>query len=312
VSAAAVETVGARLAVAEGVDGTYSLNHVRVAGDFFAVLGVRPSLGRLLDAADDALAAAPVVVVTHTYWVREMGSSRDVLGSPITYGGRSYTLVGVAAPGFDYPRGTDVWATLRGALPNWATDPPVGVELDVVGRLVDLGAMESIPAQVSAALMADPELATDFPADLQSVATPFADHVFGTLGPILNLALLAALLLLTVAVANTVLLLMTGGREAIVDAPVGQALGAPGSNLVARVLSDAALVGGLSALVGVGLAWLVLHGRYDIPPVAMAQALSDAIPRGSLVVLDSGHFPYIEDTGGLTSAISSFLGALAR
>ena len=40
VSAAAIETVGARLAVAEGVDGSYSLNHVRVAGDFFGVLGV--------------------------------------------------------------------------------------------------------------------------------------------------------------------------------------------------------------------------------------------------------------------------------
>ena len=57
---------------------------------------------------------------------------------------------------------------------------------------------------------------------------------------------------------------------------------------------------------------LVLHGRYDIPPVAMAQALSDALPRGPLVVLDSGHFPYIEDAGGLISAISSFLGALVR
>lgn len=57
---------------------------------------------------------------------------------------------------------------------------------------------------------------------------------------------------------------------------------------------------------------LVLHGRYDIPPVAMAQALSDALPSGSLVVLNSGHFPYIEDAGGLTSAIVSFLGALPR
>ena len=43
-----------------------------------------------------------------------------------------------------------------------------------------------------------------------------------------------------------------------------------------------------------------------------AQALSDALPRGSLAVLDSGHFPYIEDPGGLTSAVASFLGALTR
>jgi proline iminopeptidase len=57
---------------------------------------------------------------------------------------------------------------------------------------------------------------------------------------------------------------------------------------------------------------LVVHGRFDIPPVAMARALSQAIPRGSLAVLNSGHFPYIEDAGGLTSAIAAFLGALER
>jgi len=57
---------------------------------------------------------------------------------------------------------------------------------------------------------------------------------------------------------------------------------------------------------------LVVHGRYDIPPVAMAQALSDALPRGELALLNSGHFPYIEDAGGLTSAISGFLGGLGR
>lgn len=65
-------------------------------------------------------------------------------------------------------------------------------------------------------------------------------------------------------------------------------------------------------LADISVPTLVLHGRYDIPPVAMAQALSDALPRGSLAVLDSGHFPYIEDAGGLTSAVASFLGALAR
>lgn len=52
---------------------------------------------------------------------------------------------------------------------------------------------------------------------------------------------------------------------------------------------------------------LVLHGRYDITPLAMAQALADSLPNGQLKVLDSGHFPYIEDAPGLTSAVSVFL-----
>jgi pimeloyl-ACP methyl ester carboxylesterase len=44
----------------------------------------------------------------------------------------------------------------------------------------------------------------------------------------------------------------------------------------------------------------------------MAQALAEAFPNGSLALLDSGHFPYIEDPGGLTSAISGFFVGIAR
>ena len=57
---------------------------------------------------------------------------------------------------------------------------------------------------------------------------------------------------------------------------------------------------------------LVGHGRFDIPPVDMPQALSDALPRGSLAVLNSGHFPYIEDAAGLTSAVSVFFAGVGR
>ncbi len=52
---------------------------------------------------------------------------------------------------------------------------------------------------------------------------------------------------------------------------------------------------------------LVLQGRYDVVPVAMARALADSLPHGRLAVLDSGHFPYIEDAPGLVSAVSVFL-----
>ena len=57
---------------------------------------------------------------------------------------------------------------------------------------------------------------------------------------------------------------------------------------------------------------LIIHGRYDIPPIAMSQALADALPLGSLSVLESGHFPYVEDQAGLASTLASFLAGLQR
>ena len=57
---------------------------------------------------------------------------------------------------------------------------------------------------------------------------------------------------------------------------------------------------------------LVLHGRFDPTPLAMSQALADGLPLGRLVILESGHFPYVEDPNGLFSAISAFFVDLGR
>jgi proline iminopeptidase len=57
---------------------------------------------------------------------------------------------------------------------------------------------------------------------------------------------------------------------------------------------------------------LVLHGRYDLTPQAMSQALANAIPLGRMVLLQSGHFPFMEDSDGLLSAIQAFYVDLSR
>lgn len=57
---------------------------------------------------------------------------------------------------------------------------------------------------------------------------------------------------------------------------------------------------------------LVLHGRYDISPSAMSQALGASLGQGRVVVLETGHFPYVEGRDALVSAISTFFVDLSR
>jgi proline iminopeptidase len=57
---------------------------------------------------------------------------------------------------------------------------------------------------------------------------------------------------------------------------------------------------------------LVLHGRYDLVPAAMSQALAASLAQGRVVVLESGHFPYIEARDALLSAVSTFFVDLSR
>jgi len=63
-----------------------------------------------------------------------------------------------------------------------------------------------------------------------------------------------------------------------------------------------------SELSGMEVETLILHGRHDPLPVEMAQALGDSIPGATTVVLrDSGHFPFAEEPERVLEEIRSFV-----
>lgn len=57
---------------------------------------------------------------------------------------------------------------------------------------------------------------------------------------------------------------------------------------------------------------LVVAGRHDPTPLPMAEALAGAIPGARLAVLETGHFPYVEDPSALAAAVASFLVGVTR
>ena len=50
-----------------------------VSGSFFAVMGLRPVLGRLLNAQDDGPKAAGAAVLTHRFWTTSLNSDPTVI-----------------------------------------------------------------------------------------------------------------------------------------------------------------------------------------------------------------------------------------
>jgi len=72
-----------------------------VSGNYFDVLGVRPSLGRLFTLDDDKVPGAqPVVVLSHAYWTRRFGKNPAILNQTILVNNTALTVVGVAQAGF--------------------------------------------------------------------------------------------------------------------------------------------------------------------------------------------------------------------
>ncbi len=76
-----------------------------VSGSYFAVLGVRPALGRVLRAADDQPGANPVAVLEYGFWRTQLASAPEVVGRKIWINQQPVTVVGVAAETF---RGIDI------------------------------------------------------------------------------------------------------------------------------------------------------------------------------------------------------------
>src|SRR5690606_24282759 len=83
-----------------------------VSGSFFEVMGLRPVLGRLLTPADDGPTAAPVVVLTHRFWVNAVNSDPAVIGRTVRLAERAATVVGVLEPSLPYPADTELIANV--------------------------------------------------------------------------------------------------------------------------------------------------------------------------------------------------------
>src|SRR5205085_3146479 len=86
-----------------------------VTPEYFAVLGVKPELGRVFTSAEDHENAG-VVVISHALWQRRFAGNPNVIGQQLNLGNSSVTISGVMPAGFEYPFRSDhqdFWESLN-------------------------------------------------------------------------------------------------------------------------------------------------------------------------------------------------------
>lgn len=94
-------------AVAGGVEPVRT-NVAGVSQDFFRVLGVAPSMGRLFS-ADTLRDDKQVTVVSYGFWKRQLQGRPSLDGTSIRFSNRSFAVIGVLPPETEFPAGVDVW-----------------------------------------------------------------------------------------------------------------------------------------------------------------------------------------------------------
>ncbi|MBM3812671.1 MAG: ABC transporter permease [Acidimicrobiia bacterium] len=296
------------LAAGRYVDGGVAYNNAAlrkgihlVSGNYFEVLGVRASMGRLLAASDDVTQGShPVAVLGYRYWQNELGGDPGVLNRTVVVNGYPLTIVGVAAHNFhsDKP-GTvpSVFAPLSmraQIMPGRDTSNDRRVHwLPLIGRLKKGVTLEEAQSAIQPAYAAEKEeeIRGLKGADAAQVARYRAKKIelkegaFGRGGlhteaqtPVLLLLGITGMVLL-IACANVANLLMARSAARAREMAVRVAVGASRRQILGQLLSESLTLSALAGVAGVAVAWGTLAVlQAAVPPAAGVMIATDLDP----------------------------------
>jgi putative ABC transport system permease protein len=219
-----------------------------VSPEFFDVVGVQPSLGRVFAPEDQGPGAAPTVVVSHGYWQGSLAGTRDLGGAGLRWGGRVHAVIGVMPPGFGFPTGSDLWAP-RGLYPRYPSR--TAHNWQVVARLQDGVTLEQARRDLSAIARRLKKQLGDDTGMADAAVVPLREALTGRARPALVVLLGAVAFLLLVACANVTNLLLAQAVSRQRELAVRMALGAGRRRLVRQLVTEALLLSLLAATLGV-------------------------------------------------------------
>jgi putative ABC transport system permease protein len=260
-----------------------------VSGDFFNVLGVKPQLGRVFSKEDDQRGcSSPGVVISDSFWQREYGADREIVGRKLTLADRQFEIVGVTPASFF---GLEVGKTFDVALPicadavisgkNNRLDSGTNWWLMVTGRLKPGWTIQQASAQVqsiSPSLFQQTLPANYPPVSVGNYLGSKLEAVAGGAGystlresyerPLWLLMSIAGLILL-IACANLANLLLARASSREREMAVRQAVGASRTRILRQLLVETLLL----ALIGTGLGALLAGGlsRFLVSSIGTAR-----------------------------------------
>jgi len=265
-SMAALEAFDGTNVTLTGLGAAERLNAVDVTPGYLSLLGARPVLGRLFDAADFG---QRVAIISGAFWRTKLAADPAVIGREIVLGAQPHTIVGVLPDRFGLGNPPALWRPIPMAPAEAAR---TGYHVFAIARL----AINSTPQYLAAAL--DDVSRMNLPPARTS-ATRVAAVITGEAARPLALLAAAAVLAMLIAFANLAGLLLVRSIDRRRELAVRSALGARSSEIARQLMLEALLLVTLGLLGGVVLAlWLT--------PVAgqLASAQFRAVVIGDAIV----------------------------
>jgi putative ABC transport system permease protein len=235
-----------------------------VGGSYFQVMGLRPVLGRLLDAHDDGPNAAGAVVLTYRFWSTTLKGDPSVIGKKIRLDSfidaRPATVVGVLEPCVPYPQDTEIIANIVTSAHHLSATMVTGRihrMTELFARLAPGADLEKARAElrtVYGAMKQEHPDAYPAKADYRISAVKLRDQLTSGARTILLVLMAASLLVYVIACSNVANLILARTVRRESELGIRAALGAGTGALRRTLLAESLLLCVAGATIGILIA----------------------------------------------------------
>jgi putative ABC transport system permease protein len=278
-----------------------------VSGQFFATLGLRAALGRILIPADDARGCPATAVLSNGFWRREYIARTAVIGDTIVLDDHPFEIAGVLEPGFNgvtVGSSIDVYApicseaTVRGELSmldrrdNWWLHvigrPRAGVSPELITARLNVLAPGILEATVPSHWNLEQQAGY---VKRSFEARPVANGLSSlrdTYQTALTVLIVVTALVLLIACANVANLLLARSAARQREIAVRIALGVSRGRLIRQLLTESLLLSLTGAVLGVLLADWGVRVPISLLSSASSQIVLDLAPDSRSLVFNAG------------------------
>ena len=251
-----VSNGGLRLVLSDGTSAPETADGTQLSANSFQVLRQQPVLGRDFESGDEAPGAAPVAMLSYSFWERRYGKDPSIAGKTIRLNSNPATIIGVMPPGFDFPHHrVDLWLPLISG-PNFQRRQARTFWF-AFARLADGVTLGSAQAEMDAIGL---QLAGSYPqtnAGVRPKVMGFRDWFIGAGAASFYEALWGAVgFVLLIACANLANLLLARAAGRAREISVRLALGAGRLRIVRQLLVESVTL----SSIGGALGWLIAMG----------------------------------------------------
>ena len=214
-----------------------------------------PIIGRTFMAEEDREDGRPVVLLSHSFWLTEMGGDPLVVGKGLTIEGEPHEIIGVLGPDARLPEGN------RAEQPALWLPSGIGAHngrgghwLQAVGRLASGVKIERAQEELSAIAHA---LTAEYPSSNTGVDVllePLRDSIVSGAREGMTLLVGAVGLLLLLACGNVANMLLARSVARRAEIGVRAALGASRGRLIRQFLAESLCIAAAGGLIGLVLA----------------------------------------------------------